>query len=316
MSKVVAIDFGYREIKGVNSEGLEIKFPTAMAPYVKHPTAEGLEEVVTVTKPGYEPEMYFYGQKALDETGVGFTNDRDKHLHSGHDILMLAAARKLGYENGDTLVVGVPISYADQREALKTQLERLHGDVSVDGGKPKRISFNDVLVLRQGIVVFGLIPDLPNGTLISFDIGEHTTDVSTVKFKNGVIEPNPSKCFSLEYGYSKVVEAIQKEFQSKAGSPVSGEQARAIAEEGYVIYKLKKLDMTLEVLRAKEEIAKNIVKDAKKRLGEIADFAAGFYLCGGGADVLPLKELLPGAVIVDNPQTANARAYLQLAMSE
>ena len=63
-------------------------------------------------------------------------------------------------------------------------------------------------------------------------------------------------------------------------------------------------------------MAKNIVEAAKKRLGEIADFAAGFYLCGGGADVLPLKELLPGAVIVDNPQTANARAYLQLAMSE
>ncbi|WP_041274442.1 hypothetical protein [Desulforamulus reducens] len=59
-----------------------------------------------------------------------------------------------------------------------------------------------------------------------------------------------------------------------------------------------------------------MVKDAKKRLGELADFAAGFYLCGGGAEALPLKELLPGAVIHDNPQTANARAYLQLAMSE
>ena len=29
MPKVVAIDFGYREIKGVNSDGLEINFPAA-----------------------------------------------------------------------------------------------------------------------------------------------------------------------------------------------------------------------------------------------------------------------------------------------
>ncbi|GAB6158555.1 hypothetical protein JCM39194_17550 [Desulfotomaculum varum] len=316
MSKVVSIDFGYREIKGINSEGLEIKFPTALAPYVKHPMSEGMDGVVSITKPGGEPEMYFYGQKALEETGIGFTTEKDKHLHPSHDILMLAAARKLEYESGDILVVGVPIGYADQKATLKTHLERLYGDVSVDGGKPKRISFNNVRVFRQGIVAFYLIPELPNGTLISFDIGEHTTDVSTVKFKNGEIEPIPSKCFSLEYGYSKVIEAVQKEFQSKTGAPVSAEQARIIAEEGTAVYKLKKIDMTMEVLKAKEEIARNIVDDAMKRLGEVADFTAGFYLHGGGAESLPIKEMIPGAVVIDNPQTANARAYLQLAMSE
>ncbi|RYD01482.1 hypothetical protein N752_29715 [Desulforamulus aquiferis] len=307
MSKVVAIDFGYREIKGVNSEGLEFKFPTALAPYVKHPMAEGQDGIVTVTKPGENAEMFFYGHKGLEESGIGFSAERDKHLHPSHDILMLAAAKKLEYESGDILVVGVPISYADQRVTLKAHLERLHGDVSVDGGKPKRISFNDVMVLRQGIVAFFLIPDLPNGTLISFDIGEHTTDVSTVRFRNGDIEPISSKCFSLEYGYSKVVEAVQKEFQSKAGSPVSAEQARVIAKEGSAVYKLKKIDMTMEVLRAKEEIARNIVDDSMKRLGEVADFAAGFYLHGGGAEVLPVKDMIPGAVVINEPQTANAR---------
>lgn len=316
MSKVVSIDFGYREIKGINSEGLEIKFPTALAPYVKHPVAEGMDGVVMVTKPGEVPEKYFYGQKALEESNVGFTTDKDKHLHPSHDILMLTAARKLEYESGDILVVGVPIGYADQKVSLKAHLERLHSDVSVDGGKTKRISFNDVHVFRQGIAAFFLIPELPNGTLVSMDIGEHTTDVSTVKFRNGDIEPVASKCFSLEYGYSKMIEAIQKEFQSKTGSPVSAEQARAIAEEGSVVYKLKKVDMIIEVLRAKEEIARNIVDDAIKRLGEVADFAAGFYLHGGGAEALPVKELLPGAIVINNPQTANARAYLQLAMSE
>lgn len=316
MPKVVAIDFGYRELKGINSDGLEIKEHTALAPYVKHPMAEGMAEVVTVNKTGNDTKMFFYGQRALEETGIGFSSEREKHLHPNHDPLMLMAARKLEYEIGDTLVVGVPISHSDLRPILKAHLKHLHGDVSVDGGNPRKISFYDVLVLRQGVVAFCLIPDLPNGILISFDIGEGTTDVSTVRFKNGKIEPIPSKCFSLEYGYFKVIETIQKEFQSKEGSSISPELARFIAEEGHIIYKSKEMNMTIEALRAKEEIARNIVDDAMKRLGEIADFAAGFYLHGGGAEVLPLKELIPGAVVIDKPQTANVRAYLQLATSE
>lgn len=312
--KINCIDLGYKKLKYINSEGESGIFDSEIAPYIKHPMEESLKGVVEIITVDGKREKHLYGETALRESNVsGFTRDRDKHHHPAHNVLMFAASRKMDAKPGDVLVVGVPISYRGQKDELKMHLERLHANVSVDGGEEGRVSFGKVIVLTQGIVVFSIIPDLPEGLLISIDGGQKTTDVSTVEHKNGKLTPVPSKCFSLEIGYHQVVEQVRDIFQSETGTPITAVKARELAENGNIRFMGKNINLVEKISKVKENVASAKIEEVKNRLGDSLQFAAGVYLLGGCAEVLPLDKLIPGSKVVEDPQMANARAYLEVA---
>lgn len=317
MPKIISIDLGYRNVKGVNSEGTEIMFPSVVAPYVKHPLEETMEGVTQIKYASGATSQYFYGDRAIIDGDISeFTLDRVKHVHHSHDILMFTAARKLDYKSGDTLVVGVPIAYREQKAELKARLERIHASISVDNGPVERISFSNVHILTQGVVTFSLIPDLPKGILISIDGGEKTTDVSTVENNGGILKPIVSKCFSLELGYNRVIESVRNTFQSITGSPVSDSQAREIERSnGIFVYKGEALNLSKTVEEIRLNLARAIIDRTNQRLGETVNFISGLYLAGGCAQILPFKSVVPNAKIINEPQMANARAYLEIIKS-
>ncbi|MCF8012655.1 MAG: ParM/StbA family protein [Clostridiales bacterium] len=311
--KVVSIDLGYSSVKGVNSEGLTVNFKSYAAPYVKYPMEEDLKGVVSVGNAKSESQKYFYGDRAIKEGDKcgGFTMNQEKHTHPYHDILIYTAAKKLNFKPGDFLAVGVPISYRNQKNTLKEHLQKLQGFVGVDGNEPARISFENIVVMTQGIVGFSLLESLPEGILISIDSGEKTTDISVVEYYNGDIEPVPAKCFSLETGFYTVVDTIASMFQERTGYPISFIKAREIVDKGYAIFKGEKLDFNEDVSRVKSYLTRAIVNSLYSHLGETADFAAGFYLLGGGAEVLPFNQFIDAEVMPD-PQMVTAMAYLSL----
>ncbi|MCF8011520.1 MAG: ParM/StbA family protein [Clostridiales bacterium] len=310
--KVVSVDLGYSTVKGINSNGCSVNFNSYAAPYVKYPMEEDLNGVVSVSSFNSESK-YFYGKKAIregDKCG-GFTMDQEKHTHPYHDILMLTAAGLLNYKPGDVLAVGVPISYRNQKSILKEHLQKLHAFVGVDGKGSTRISFNDIVVLTQGIVGFSLLDNLPEGILVSIDSGEKTTDISVVEHYDGDIQPVPAKCFSIETGFYSVIDNIAMLFQEQTGYPISYVKAREIVDKGCITFKGKKIDFNKTIHKVKKDLTRSIVSSMYSHLGETADFTAGFYLLGGGADALPFSSFI-NAELMQDPQMVTAKAYLNL----
>jgi plasmid segregation protein ParM len=316
----IAIDVGYSHTKAVSPEGRVI-IPSVAAPFRELPLADlsrnGTGHVVGIRRVDRTLTRHFVGELALREgQGATFTLDREKHRHPNHDLLILTAARLLGARTGATLVVGLPVAYyRTQKDVLCRHLEALHADVSVDGLPFERVSFGKVIVYPQGAGALLMVSDLPKSGLVCLvDVGYKTTDYVTVEMKGDKGVPVSSLCGSVEVGAHRVTEAVAAEFEVRTGAPLDATLAEGVVADGKARFRGKEVDLADVVEAARRDTARAIADRVLAALGPKGDFAARFYLAGGGVLALPeLREMFPAAEVLPDPQWANAEGFLKLA---
>lgn len=321
INAITAIDVGYSQTKAVSLDH-KIMLPSVVAPYRELPMGDLLKNsghVVIIRKVNGDIQRYFTGELALREgQGVTFTLDREKHLHPNHDILMLTAAYLLNAGAGTTLVAGLPVAYYRlQKDELRRHLELLHAEVSVDGGSFRRISFGKVIIYPQGAGALLTVGNLPGSGLVCLiDVGYKTTDYVTVEMFGGQGKPVASLCGSVEYGISRIHEAVAAEFEVKTGAPIDLNTAASLADAGKTTFRGKEIDLTTAIKAARETTARAITDRVLAALGPKGDFITKFYLAGGGALTLTeLKDMFPAgqAQVIPDPQWANAEGFLTLS---
>lgn len=257
------------------------------------------------------------GDLALREGyAASFTLDKEKHRHPNHDVLVLAAARRLGAGLDTTLVAGLPVAYyRAQREELKKHLEGIEAEVSVDGGEEEKISFGKVIIYPQGAGALLTATDPPDsGLVLLIDPGQKTTDYVTAKVVDETVRPVSSLCGSIELGVHDVHEAVAAAFQVRTGAPLAAvRMAEVVANDGRLCYYGKNIDLQSELEKARADVALAIADQVQLALGDHFAFMHKIYLAGGGAMAFPmLSELFPTAQILPDPQWANAVGFLKV----
>lgn len=255
----LSVDIGYRGVKAISANNKRVLVPSIVAPFRELPlydlSRNGTGYVVDIRKTNGSSSKYFVGDLAVRE-GRGaatFTMDRKKHLHQNHDVLLLAVARILGAMAGSMVVVGLPVAYyREQKEELALYIECLHGDVSVNGSKYERVSFDEAKVYPQAARALLTVDNLPSrGLVLVADIGQKTTDFVGAEVGGGIARPVSSPCDSIEIGVHDIFDAISAEFRSVTGAPIDPALVSEIFTYGSISFQGRELDFTEFIKKAR-----------------------------------------------------------------
>ncbi|MDI6710467.1 MAG: ParM/StbA family protein [Bacillota bacterium] len=312
----IAIDLGYSHVKGV-SENHRVLIPSVVSPARELLLADLGEKVghrVEIRRVNGNTEAYFVGHLALREgLAPSLSLDRERWTQPHHDVLVLATARLLDAMPGTDLVVGLPPGYyGELKDALARHLMALHGEVAVDGGEPKRVSFGRVLVYPQGAGALLTVTDLPARGLVALvDVGYKTTDLVGGEIAGGRWRVISSLCGTVEVGVHAVHEFLAQEIRRVSGAQLDETRLAELMEEGGFCFRGREYDVRPLLARARANVAQAIADRVLARLGERGDFVRRIYLAGGGAAALPeLAEMLPVCQPIPEAQWANALGYL------
>lgn len=317
----LSIDVGYSCVKAISENGRKVIMPSIIAPFRELPLYElsknGTGYVVEIRNVNGTTSKYFVGDLAIREgrSAATFTMDRKKHLHQNHDILLLTTARLLGATNSNKIVVGLPVAYfREQKDELEQHIERLHGEVSVNGNNFERISFDEVKTYPQAAGALLTVDNLPSkGTVLVLDVGQKTTDFVGADVSRGIARPVSSLCDSIEIGVHDIFDAIAAEFRTITGAPIDLALVADIFRNGSVCFRGKDLDFTEFIKKARKQTAQSIADRVLSSLGDRADFIKQIYIAGGGTMAIPeLLELLPASEVIPDPRWANAKGFLKV----
>lgn len=178
-------------------------------------------------------------------------------------------------------------------------------------------AFYDIAMDDAGNEVTAIMDQAENGPIAFVDIGGGTTDVAVIL--NGGSSIDTKRSGSARLGGLSLNAAVENGIKAAKGwKSLTPKQVDAAIETGTVRALGSEHDFSELVRYEKEQLAKKIIGELDKRVGDGADLEA-VYFAGGGTKLLneQLKDLYPHAVFVANPQFANcnglwkARKHLQ-----
>ena len=295
--------------------------PSIIAPYRELPlydfSKNGTGYVAEIRNVNGSVSKYFVGDLAIREgrSAATFTMDREKHLHQNHDILLLTTAKLLGALSSSKIVVGLPVAYfREQKDDLVQHIERLHGEVAINGSGFQRISFDKVKAYPQAAGALLTIDNLPTrGVVLVVDIGQKTTDFVGAEVSKGIARPVSSLCDSIEIGVHDIYDAIAAEFRTITGAPIDPTMVAGIFRTNAACFRGKDLDFTEFIRKARRQTARGIADRVLSYLGDRADFIKRIYIAGGGAMAMPeLLDIFPASEILPDSRWANARGFLKV----
>jgi len=232
-------------------------------------------------------------------------------------MLIATAAYLLGATEGDTLAVGLPISYyRTQRQELHKRLLMLNDFISVDGNDTKRISFGSVKVFPQALGAL-FLQDLGDGFVGVIDIGYLTTDYLLFDVRQGQPIPILEACGSVEIGVSQIHQRLAMAFHAKTGINLPlYMQAKALdkALRGEsLLVAGKEIDLSRDIKHICQETTRQIVEGVKSHWRDKIDFTGQILGIGGGMELLRPYFKLPQLNIIPDPVYANAQGFLTLS---
>ena len=310
---MIAIDIGYSSVKGLNSAGQRVYFPSVIAPASENllngALPCGIEHHVKDSQ-GHE---YWVGEAALQSSCAVSTLSREKPAEI-HDLLVATAAYLLNAEEGDTIAVGLPISYyRAQRQELQRRLLAVNEFVSVDDRQIKRISFAEVKVYPQGLGVL-FSQELRDGLIGVLDIGYLTTDYLLFYVQQGWPSPIIEACGSVEIGVSQAHQRLAGVFHSKTGINLPIYMQTNILEKSIkgepVKINGKEISLTTDAQQICQDTARQIQEAVKAKWRDRHDFTEIIYSIGGGCELLRPYFSMPQLTIQSDPVWANAQGFL------
>jgi len=332
----IGLDLGYGYVKGVNQTGKEVSFPSLVCEGFDRPlsglfggsSGDGENNLNLIVTDGAAREI-FVGELARREgRNVSFAFDEDKAAHPATQDL-LAAAGYLLFPEGHVpvhLVTGLPLEqYIHKKDEFKQVLDRFSVFVRhKEGRNVKSIRFAKVTVFPQaaGAVYHAVWDDrskylVKGGYLGLVDIGFKTTDFIVFLVEDRLIM-REDLSGTINAGVSAVQATVDKMFTAKTGGRLDVPELMRLVDSGRIAFKGEELEFSREIEAIKYDFAKTIKDRLKGTWGNKLNFFHSILLAGGGATALgrALIGLHPSAVIVRDPQFANARGFLKVAENE
>jgi plasmid segregation protein ParM len=308
---IAAIDVGYSGVKGLNTAGQRVYFPSVIAPASENLLNGAISGGLRHSVKNAQGREYWVGDAALQSSSAVTTLSREKPAEI-HDLLIATAAYLL--DEGESLAVGLPISYyRAQRHELQRRLAAMNEFVAVNNGPIKRISFADVRVYPQGLGVL-FTQDLRDGLIGVIDIGYLTTDYLLFDIQQGQPAPIIEACGSVEIGVSQTHQRLAGIFHAKTGinlpiyrqeqTLLKSVQGQAVKISGREIY------LTIEAQQICQATARQIEEAVKAQWRDRYDFVEAILGIGGGCELLRPYLNMPQLDIQPDPVWANAQGYL------
>lgn len=332
----IGLDLGYGYTKGINEQGKIIVFPSlvgnAYQRQLKSLFSKEDKDIINnmhIIITNSEKAEYFVGELArLESRNVTYAFDEDKINHPNTKVLLAAASLLLfpDEESPVSLVTGLPLEqYIHQKQDFINMLRNYRIIAGFKGQDGMRIiKFDRVSIFPQAAgAVYGFIMDNPaqymiKGSFIGLiDIGFRTTDYITFKCEDKLIL-REDLSGTLDLGMSMLNNTSDKMFTERTGSKLDIPEMLQLVSDGKIFYRGKYIDISKELAEEKYELAKNIKDRIKAVWGNKLDYFNVVFLAGGGAKDLKdyISDLYDSTVLIDDPQLANAKGFLKVAIAE
>jgi hypothetical protein len=284
---MIGLDVGFGWTKVVAGKG-GFKFPSWLAYY--KPSAMSDIEPVTV-----DGRDYVVGEDAR-------------------------AMKKIDINDVPTLVKYLPVFV----KYVKT-LTGSEGPV-VTGLPPKYYkSLKDEVLKTADLVVpqsVGILVDVedsinaePGEWVVVIDIGFNTLDYLVAEQKGDRWSKKAVDSID-NFGVSLAVDHFKKYLPSEVVGIVKNwslSKVMKIFEEGRLKIAGEVIDLSPYKKRAVEEYVEQLFQRLKEELGDLLLEADHFVVGGGGANIIPAKEIRKDAFIPEDPEFSNARGYFKIA---
>lgn len=246
----------------------------------------------------YEGIKYYIKEGKLE-------NNYDKANKETNIILFLysLAIQKNSYFK---VVVGLPVlAYKNSKETFRDKLMENKIYKLILNGKEKTIVIEDVIVFPEGAGAYFNIPNRAKNAVI-IDIGGGTTNI--VSFKNGKLD----KCTTIAKGMIELYNRIRDYLNSKYTLKLELEDIESLLKEGL---KVDGQEVKWSFIKS---ITDNFISDLMNELRNFEIRTSTVYLTGGGTKLLkaPLKNKIPGLVLVEDYLFANARGFRNVGVAK
>jgi plasmid segregation protein ParM len=275
-------------------------------------------------------ELYI-GNLALEQTnsassGIG---DIERYASSKALQLLLTSSASLTKEAkfGVNVVTGLPIlTYIGNGDLRKNMIRTLNGvhDFTLNG-KQRSVEVTVSTIVMEGAGAMVMYGNSKTSEQAVIDIGGRTTDLYVTRGQ----KPIETKCSNIPLGVEKSATRVNERFENMYHRPLTQYELKEIFS-AYVknrkalpVIKVDGMPVTNVrelVTQAINEVAKEIVSFISSvwNVSETGKVASGFdsvIIIGGGSYYFGevIKAKIPHAVIVENPEMANAVGYAKVA---
>lgn len=320
MSTVLGLDIGHSAVKMVvlGEKPLRECFPSIVCPATRLTTeAQAVKAAAeTVRVDGLD---YFFGDTALKQRDQQLSSDIGLHdnwvTSSPYEVLLRGAIQKAeqaGNAIDDMIIVhGLPAVLFNEQ---KVQVEALHKKVCPQAycvvmAQPMGVFYGHMLG-RRGEPLRG--DEALDESWAFIDVGHYSTDFMLNK-EGDWIQKASGSC----KGISRITIDLANSLKARGISRTPTEyqaflQKGKNADGAWIqTYFTKPIDVTDEVNKAIEYLAKDVVDQATTLLGPYAHDLNGIIVAGGGATLLSpfLKKIWPHVVAAEDGRLAVAEGF-------
>jgi hypothetical protein len=287
--RVLGIDIGFGSVK-VYSEGLEYKFPTAVA-YMPD------DEVMEVEKVNVGGRYFVVGRDVKYVASYKIEIPGVKELVRWSGVFLKYVLDKFGVF--DVVVSGLPPSAKRHVSDFEVVLRSVCGDAKVK-------------ILPQGVgILYDVVSkDETLNEVLVIDIGYNTVDCLVAEKIEGVWRKK--RGITIEgFGVMKAVSLMRELFSSRMEFFKNWSVSRLVDafEVGYVVVDGERVDLSgykVEAVRRYEEL---LVGRLKAELGDDFRSIESVVLAGGGAYYVSDKYFGKRVIIPEKPEFSQARGY-------
>jgi plasmid segregation protein ParM len=326
--KRIGLDIGYGVTKVTDGE-THVKFPSvaAHAHNLKYQS-----DKISAKYPGDEiadeDGDWFVGDLAIKQAPLsehltlrGRTNNEDFNMAFRLRMMKVALAKIMPHQNGDVVHIiistGLPVDHMPDAALLKASLIGQHKITTNNASFIANVV--DVLVMPQPAGAIYSVMMTADGELNPYhtatttgvaDVGTFTLDVALDDDGEFV----DAQGGTLESGIHTAQQRISDTFEAEFRAKPTPKQIEQILTKGYV----KINGVVIDYSHHSREALKPVHDGLKSLMGKkwgVATHVDLILIVGGGAEVVD-KDVLqayPQAIVVDNPQMANAIGYLNYA---
>lgn len=317
----VAIDDGFRQTKIVTSEGFKASIPSVVAPGYSITSVD-----TEATVGGYETE----GKKYTVDSDIDGEDTRyDDYAISPINRVLVHHVMQMAGLAGRSVVLctGVPFQnyFRSGSSEINDELVRAKvGNLSVpvtplSGENPADVTrqhvtaqglaaYIDYMTDDSGAFRSNVRRDSPYAVV---DIGGRTTDVVTVLRGGESLDHASSGTGTI--GVSNVYDLIESQLMKQFDTQrLKLRTIDRVARQKQIRWRGKDHDVSAVVDHAVEEVAQQVIRELKRRIGDAGEMDA-VLLTGGGALLMrdALLRAYPHCVLMDDPAYANARGMLK-----
>lgn len=321
----VGFDGGFYAIKAVSGERVS-HFPSfAAKPADSLFSLNGHTMVIIASEQG----RHLVGDEAIKKSRAGARKESHEWIKSREYLsLFYAAMSDLTDATQVTvnLVAGLPVAdYARDRATLQERLLGTHR-FTREGRAGQVVKVEHVTVIPQawGSVLVLLLddrgvmvqPELVKQKVGVLDFGGHTVNYLSVDGLSDI----PSETRGTERGTWNVVRTLRDflDAEHPGLSRLPDHKLMQAIVEGVIFNAGEPVDLRPVVKSIVDDIGQEIVDTARQYWGADAATFRSIIVCGGGAYLwgAHIKRAFRQAVVLDNPEMANARGFYRFAANQ